>query len=208
MFGTTVFSVFIVLFFLILLGFLVAFLFKIFSDEGFRSSFWDPVKAEGNRGERWAAEVISSVLREDDHLFTNVQISYDGKDTELDNVVVNKCGVFIIEVKSYWGRLYGGEDDYEWTKEKVSGGGYIYEKTVKNPIKQVKRQVYILAKYLEYYGASVWVEGNVIIRGAKSPVKSEIILNNTDDIDKAIHSRKKNGLNEKMVEKVCGLLSK
>ena len=42
----------------------------------------------GMKGEMIADSIISQVLDKDDLLFTNVEISYDGKDTELDNVVV------------------------------------------------------------------------------------------------------------------------
>lgn len=96
-------------------------------------------KRVGRQGERIATNIIKRVLREDDYLFTNVPVSYDGKNAELDNVVVNKYGVFIIEVKYYKGRLYGAEDDYEWQKYKDDGYGNTFEKNVKNPIKQVKR---------------------------------------------------------------------
>ena len=107
----------------------------------------------GRRGEAAAINAIKSVLHDDDLLFTNVEISFEDKRAELDDVIVNRFGVFIIEVKNYRGRLYGNEDDYEWEKYKDDGYGNTFLKKVKNPIKQVKRQVYILAKYLDYYGS-------------------------------------------------------
>lgn len=60
--------------------------------------FEAPEKLAGRQGEYVATNIIKSVLREDDYLFTNISVSYDGKPTELDNVVVNKYGVFIIEI--------------------------------------------------------------------------------------------------------------
>lgn len=53
--------------------------------------------------------------------------------------------------------------------------GNTFEKNVKNPIKQVKRQTYILAKYLEYYGPRVWVEGYAFLVNGNSPVNSSYI---------------------------------
>ena len=163
-------------------------------------------EAAGRAGEHKATEIISSVLREGDFLFTNVQISYDGKEAELDNVVVNKHGVFIIEVKSYSGWLTGTEEDYEWKKQHESRGGNIYTKIVKNPIKQVKRQVYILANYLDYYGVKVWVDGYAMILGASSPVASSAILESVGQIDNVIHNTAKNELNKDKIQKVCNLL--
>ena len=164
-------------------------------------------KRVGRQGERIATNIIKRVLREDDSLFTNVPVSYDGKNAELDNVIVNKYGVFIIEVKYYKGRLYGAEDDYEWQKYKDDGYGNTFEKNVKNPIKQVKRQTYILAKYLEYYGPRVWVEGYAFLVNGNSPVNSSFMLESLDDIDKAIHTFGKNRLNVQTIESIKKLLS-
>lgn len=61
-----------------------------------------------------ATNLIREVLNEDDRLFTNVNIECDGMSAELDNVIVNSYGVFIIETKNYKGRLYGNEDDYKF----------------------------------------------------------------------------------------------
>ena len=71
-------------------------------------------KRAGRLGEKRAAELIRQVMREEDRLFTNVCIELDGRMTELDSVIVNKYGVFIIEVKNYNGLLVGAEDDHEW----------------------------------------------------------------------------------------------
>ncbi len=89
----------------------------------------------GQKGEEAATNIIRQVLHNEDLLFTNVSISYDGKPAELDNVVINSYGVFIIEVKNYVGRIVGSEDDFEWQKYKMTDAGNVYAKTVKNSIK-------------------------------------------------------------------------
>ena len=160
----------------------------------------------GRQGEIAATNAIRSVLRDGDLLFTNVEISYDGKPAELDNVIVNSFGVFIIEVKNYKGRLYGNEDDYEWTKYKEDGYGNTFEKKVKNPIKQVKRQVYVLAKYLNYHGIRVWVEGYALLLYGNSPINSTEILSNTDDIDRAIHTPGSNKLSGEQINFIANFI--
>lgn len=161
----------------------------------------------GKQGEQYAAQLIKSVFREGDYLFTNVQISYDGKPAELDNVVVNKYGVFIIEIKNYKGVLFGGEDDYEWKKYKTTDAGNTYEKTVKNPIKQVKRQIYVLAKYLNYYGTNVWVKGYAILLQGNSPVESDYLLKSQAEIDRVIHTADRKTLSPDTVNSVIRLLA-
>ena len=167
---------------ILLVIFCVAFLPKL------GGTYEPPEKRAGRIGEEYATKIIKSVLREGDRLFTNVEIECDGKRAELDNVVVNQYGVFIIEVKNYVGELYGREDDYQWQKVKVTDAGNAYEKTVDNPIRQVRRQVYVLAKFLERCNIHIWVDGYVILLHGNSPVKSNFVLERVDDIDIAIHS--------------------
>lgn len=169
-------------------------------------TFEPEVKRAGHHGERIAANIIKSVLYEDDYCFTNVAIHYQDKKAELDNVIVNKYGVFIIEVKNYKGRLYGAEDDYDWKKYKDDGYGNTFEKEVKNPIKQVKRQIYILAKCLECYGTRVWVDGYALLVNGNSPVKSSYVLENLNDIDTAIHTFRRERLSDQNVESIVNML--
>ena len=77
-------------------------------------------------------------------------------------------------MKNYAGTIYGKTDDYTWIKCKTDPYGNTFTKTVRNPIKQVNRQVYLLARHLEEYGFYVWVEGyafvlfkEIVLSGAK-----------------------------------------
>lgn len=87
---------------------------------------------------------------------------------------------------------------------KDDGDGNTFVKEVKNPVKQVKRQIYILAKYLEGY--NVWVEGYVILIRSNSPVQSTYILQSVEDIDRAIHTFKRNHLSRDTVESIKKML--
>ncbi len=57
-------------------------------------------RSAGRHGEVIAAEIIRRVFREGDHLLTNIEITYDGRQAEMDCVVVNKFGVFFFEVSN------------------------------------------------------------------------------------------------------------
>ena len=163
-------------------------------------------KKAGIRGETAAANAIETILRPGDNLFTNVSIEYDDKPAELDIVIVNQYGVFIFEVKNYNGVLVGGENDYEWTKYKTTRAGNVYERTVKNPIKQVKRQIYVLSHYLDYYGLRTWIKGYAILLQGNSPVKSEYILTRLDEVDRVIHTVDRQVLGPQKVEGIVNLL--
>ncbi len=161
----------------------------------------------GHQGEITATEIIRSALHEGDRLFTNVSIEYDGRPAELDNVIVNRYGVFIIEVKNYKGNIIGNEDDYEWHKYKTTSAGNTYEKTVKNPIRQVKRQTYILAHYLEENGARVWIRGYAMLLYGNSPVDSEYVLNGREEAERALHTEDREILDADTVERIAAVLS-
>ena len=162
----------------------------------------------GRRGEEYVSDLIRDILNEDDILLNNVSIFADDKEAELDNVIVNKNGVFVIEVKNYSGTLVGDEDDYEWVKKKISSGGELYIKNVKNPIKQVKRQVYILSQFLRDNKINAWIDGYVFLVERNSPVYSEYVLESEGDIDEVIHKPGKKPLSEKAVIKITNLLER
>jgi hypothetical protein len=169
-----------------------------------RTEAEDGMEKAGRDGEKYAVQVIRSVMRRGDALLTNVHVSYGGRETELDNVIVNGGGVYIVEVKSYKGRLEGREDDFNWTQYRTDGKG---GKTVKNPIKQVKRQIYITSKYLRQNGApKVSVDGFAILLYSESPAESRYILKSTAKIDKAIHAKTSKALSRAEKEAVVGIL--
>lgn len=165
----------------------------------------EPQEIIGRIGEEKAKEMIQSVMHGDDYLFTNVKIEYDGRNAELDNVIVNKYGVFIIEVKNYSGYLVGDENDYEWKQYKATGTGNVYVKNVKNPIKQMKRQIYILSNKFKFYGINVWIRGYVMLMNLNNPIDSPYFLSCAADIDKAIHSKNRAMLSSETVEAIINL---
>ena len=169
--------------------------------------FMQGYKRAGIRGEEIATSAIESVLRDGDYLFTNVNVEFEGRPAELDNVIVNQFGVYIIEVKNYSGYIIGNEEVFEWQKYKTTDAGNTYEGSVKNPIRQVRRQIDILANYLRSQSVKVWVKGYVYLLQDNSPVESECILHGIDDIDQVIHTKDRKCLTPDVIDKIIMLLS-
>ncbi|MBR5931181.1 MAG: NERD domain-containing protein [Lachnospiraceae bacterium] len=161
-----------------------------------------PEKLAGIVGEVIAGNYIKEILRKGDHLFRNVPIEYNGEKTELDYMILNKNGVFIIEVKNLSGKLYGREDDLTWEKHKTTESGNVYEKTIDNPIRQVKREERIFGQYLRSEGIRVWVEGYVFFVENNSSVKSPYILRTNQDISRVIHRETNTVLKEEVMQKI------
>ena len=138
---------------------------------------------------------------------TNVKLKADGQETELDNLIINSHGLYIIEVKNYNGTLYGDEDDFEWARIKITDAGYSYVSQVKNPIKQVNRQIYILSQFLKKHGFRIWIEGFVLLVRDNSPVISPQVLHDAEEVDSAIHRDVKNVLDDAAKDRLIRLLS-
>ncbi|MBU3824593.1 MAG: NERD domain-containing protein [Candidatus Oceanisphaera merdipullorum] len=81
---------------------------------------------------------------------------------EADVIVVGPNAVFIIEVKHNSGSIKGADGDSEWRVEKTSRGGNVYGKTMRNPISQVKRLVWLLSKDLKAKHSRAWIQGVVL----------------------------------------------
>ena len=166
----------------------------------------DQKRIAGKEGELQAKKILNHYLNENDLLLNNVNISIHGRNTELDYVVINNNGIFIFEVKNFSGKLVGNEDDQYWNKYKISRGNKEYIKEIRNPIKQLKREIYLLKEYLKYYGVDLWIEGYVLFVNMNSPVESEYTINDQSEIDDILHLRRNQALTKNQIEKIISIL--
>lgn len=163
-------------------------------------------KQAGRRGEIFARQVIQEILRDNDILLNNVKLYADNKQAEADNIIINSRGIFIFEVKNLRGTLLGDEDTYDWLQIKDAGYGNAYQKTVKNPIKQVKRQIYILSKLLKDNDINIWIEGYVFFVQGNSPVQSDYVVDTQADIDRIIHDGNNHHISVAVINSIRGIL--
>ena len=166
-----------------------------------------PVRRAGRLGEEQAADLITAVLEPEDHLFRNVNACFEDMRCECDNVIVNRSGIFIIEVKNLSGRLFGTAEDYDWLQVKTGSGGAEYSRTVKNPIRQVRRQTYILSNYLKQGGCFAWVKGFAWLLQGNSPVDSSYQIRTPQELDRLIHAPGRVPLDAATITTACALLA-
>ncbi|MFD2631830.1 nuclease-related domain-containing protein [Idiomarina piscisalsi] len=91
--------------------------------------------------------------------------------TELDLIVVGPNGVFVVEVKNNNSKVTGDEQSPNWIAHKVGRKGGRYTAKVRNPIKQLKKQVHVLAEHLKKNRASTWIDGVVFFSHRSARVK-------------------------------------
>lgn len=120
------------------------------------------------RGKGWLGEfrvklIAGKTKKGTRYVINNLVLKIDeGKTSQIDHVVINRNGVFVIETKNYSGRIYGNENQLEWTQ--VLSYGKVKNKLY-NPIKQNKTHVFHISRLLKgkipLVSAVVFVQGNI-----------------------------------------------
>ena len=129
----------------------------------------EQILSVGIRGEQHAAEVLAG-LPDDYTVYQDVSVSFDGKSSEIDNIVVGRTGVFALETKNHGGYIRGGYEDRQWQQEKIGCGGTPYSREFYSPVKQVGTHVYRLAGFLRSKGVPVYVAGGVYFTNSDTSV--------------------------------------
>lgn len=118
------------------------------------------ILAAGINGENLANRCVS-LLPDSYTAFRNLTVTYDGKSSELDIVVVGPTGIFVVETKALNGTICGDVNNSQWVQQKVGRGGTPYSKSFYSPIKQVNTHVYRLANNLRSGGIRTYVNAIV-----------------------------------------------
>ncbi len=170
----------------------------------------------GIKGERDTAALIKR-LPDGYYGIQNALVCFDGKQSEIDMVVVGPSGVFIVESKSRNGRIVGDYDAKYWTQHKIGRGGTPYSSDFYSPVKQVGTHVYRLANFLRENGAKIQVEGAVYMSSKESalslsgtPGRIPVFTNTPDGINRLYRfiTSGNTKLSPKNVNQICNLLLK
>lgn len=140
-----------------------------------------PALKAGIQGE----EIISNYLNElsDEYLIVNnVNLNVNGRQTEIDSLVISSYGLWIIETKNYVGYLSGNAKDDRWQRERISRYGVSRKDEVSNPLKQMHRQIYISKEFLERNHVHTFIHGLVALPSAQGVRvdSNELVLSKND----------------------------
>ncbi|MFR1685970.1 MAG: nuclease-related domain-containing protein [Massilimicrobiota timonensis] len=162
----------------------------------------------GIQGEEKSQNVLSK-LPSSYQILSNIPISHEGQKGEIDNLILSSRGIVIVESKNYGGNISGNEQDREWTQNKRSHQGNVYTNTIKNPVKQVSRQVYILSQILKENGIRCWIDGYVFMAGGQCNTDSNKVF--TDErhlLQTIMTSGKDEALDEDVIKRIQQILKK
>ncbi|MCD8040065.1 MAG: NERD domain-containing protein [Clostridia bacterium] len=112
----------------------------------FRHAAKTSVKGKGKWGEKEVIWAIEHTKQGEYYLINGIILTdKNGMSHEIDHIVINKYGIFVIETKNYSGKIYGDEESKEWVQ--VLAGGRKKNKLL-NPVKQNKSHIYCLKQIL------------------------------------------------------------
>lgn len=129
------------------------------------------------------------------YVLNNVGIKDNMGRSEIDSLVVSKNGIWIVEVKSHIGSIYGEEEDNVWDYERANG----QDDEIENPLKQSYRQMKILKNIFDDKGIDVFVKYCVVFPNASAVcVNSDKVYTSLDRLkqDILLGSNKKITTNE------------
>lgn len=109
-------------------------------------AYFKTPSGKGVWGEFQVRLVLGKNKQDKKYVINNLTIINDGKSSQIDHLLINKTGIFVIETKNYAGRIYGEENNREWTQ--VLKYGKVKNKFY-NPIMQNKTHIYALSKVID-----------------------------------------------------------
>ena len=96
----------------------------------------------GKVGELEVSSIIGESMPRIRYVFNDALIKLDDQISQIDHILVNRAGVFVIETKNYSGRICGDVNSDDWVQISRKGRRY----TFYNPIMQNDSHVRIIRK--------------------------------------------------------------
>ena len=137
------------------------------------------IKQYGDMGEEKAGDVFETYLPDGYTVIQNAVVEFEGETSEIDNIIIGRTGVFIVEVKNLKGEIYGDFGAHDWFQYKTDRYGIDHEDYFYSPVKQVKTHVYRLAHHLKENGVRVYV--NAVVYFVNPEARLDI-TGETDDV--------------------------
>jgi hypothetical protein len=106
-------------------------------------------EARGAQGEARVDQLLGELSAE--FGFTHASdllFDFNGKTTQIDHVIIDRCGILVIETKAYSALLKGTSDDHQWTACYKNGDHH----SLQNPLRQNDTHRKILGELLFQYG--------------------------------------------------------
>lgn len=110
-------------------------------------------------------EIIENISKKENYLTNNITFQTgDKKSTQIDHILINKYGIFVIETKNYSGHIFGNNENFQWTQTFGNNEKYRFY----NPLKQNDGHINYLKKIIkdipkENFLSIIVFTGNAIV---------------------------------------------
>lgn len=143
------------------------------------------IKFRGFMGEFWVRRELNKLSKKNYIVLNDVMIKNNNQTYQIDHIVLSKFGIFVIEMKNYYGFIYGNEYKKIWT-QKVGR----YKRNFYNPFYQNYGHVKALSNVLnlsEKFFISIVCFSNQ----AKLNINSKSQIVQLDNINEVIKTHNK-----------------
>lgn len=144
-------------------------------------------ESKGIFGEISVDMIIGSNITNEKYIINSLIITDEEKSSQIDHIIINKNGIFVIETKSCGGTVFGKENARTWMQ--YLKGGKV-KNLFYNPILQNKSHIKYLSKILEI-DESLFTS-IIVFTNAFLKTKTETIVGYPDIIEKSIYSKTDN----------------
>jgi hypothetical protein len=137
------------------------------------------------------------------YLMNNVTLPiYDNGSTQIDHILINEYGIFVIETKHYSGWIFGNEVDYKWCQKFLNGRKFKFL----NPIKQNQTHINHLKRYLDFISSKEFI--SIIVFTGNGTVKTQTGKNviSLEELTNQIQAHHKKVFNLNEIYKIIGKL--
>ncbi len=114
----------------------------------------------GKRGETEVFRALLQTHSAHKKIINDIVIkTADGKMSQIDHILINESGIFVIETKNYKGAIYGSDGGLHWYQY-LNGKKFKFYNPVKQNAAHMKRLAKILGDIYPYYSIIVFVKDN------------------------------------------------
>ena len=120
----------------------------------------------GDLGEQEISEKLKSYTKKF-LLIEDIILKIDDRTTQIDHILINRYGIFVIETKNFSGWIFGNSNNKKWTQSLSSGEKYSFQNPIHQNFLHLKALQKLSGLKEEYFH-------NVVVFTCKSTFKTKL----------------------------------
>ncbi len=109
--------------------------------------YFSSSQLRGRFGEMRVRRIIGKTEKGKRYVINDFMFMCDGKSVQIDHIVINRNGIYVIETKNYSGTIYGNDFQRYWLQVLPHGKG---RKKIYSPVKQNASHIYKLGRVFPF----------------------------------------------------------